>query len=174
MGRSKSMHAHQVIHWSFLHNQASWFWSLLPTHKTLPPCKFWLLLKLKELLHGVNFEIREELIAEVREQLKLMPTSAFLECFQKWIHRANKTCDYVEKGKMLKKFSGFGLLPSLGKSGTSLEHSDGDLRQRPKRRNWKLTHQNCYCCWLSCISDLAAEVMARQDQRGERRHVMTW
>lgn len=89
----------------------------------------------KELLHGVNFETREELIAEVREQLKLMPTSAFWECFQKWIHRANKTCDYVEKGKMFKTFSGFGLLPRLGKSGTSLEHSDGDLRQRPKRRN---------------------------------------
>lgn len=49
----------------------------------------------------MNFETQQELIAGVREQLKLMPKAAFLGCFQKLIHRAEKCVaiggHYVEK-----------------------------------------------------------------------------
>lgn len=79
----EEMHPPPTSHQSFFCSEVLRF--LKPP--SYSPWDFWLLLKLKEPLYGMNFNTQEELIARVREQLKLMPKSVFLECFHKWTQK---------------------------------------------------------------------------------------
>lgn len=58
--------------------------------RDLSPCDFWLFPKIKEPLHGKNFQDFDKLDAAIQEQMDHLRKEDFYQCYEQWFQRMNK------------------------------------------------------------------------------------